>query len=330
MTKLGPDAAGLLPLLVCPVCRRGDLLGLDETLKDGDIHCSDCGNAYPVRGGIPILLPPEIDTAAVHDELDQAHKQRQAGFFDREVAETFEINRPHESPRAYEWLMAEKFRLGAERLPRLRGATVVDACCGSGMEAEFLARAGAKVIAIDISEGCAIRARKRAERYQLDYLVVVGDVERLPVRTRAADISYVHDGLHHLAEPVKGIRELGRVAAKAVSINEPGDALATKFAVRLGVALAEEGAGNRVARLRGGEVRRELELAGFQTSVRRYLMYYKHEPGSVMRLVSRPGLHQAYRVATRLANAALGRWGNKLQVTAVRPGQPAGGGGQAN
>ena len=51
---------------------------------------------------------------------------------------------------------------------------------------------------------------------------------------------------------------------------------------------------------------------------RRYLMYYQHEPGAIMRIASRPGAKQAYRAAVSLADAALGRWGNKLQVTARR------------
>ena len=99
------------------------------------------------------------------------------------------------------------------------------------------------------------------------------------------------------------------------------DALGTQVAVRLGISSNHEGAGNHVARLNAEGVSRELESAGFRVCVRRYLMYYKHEPGRVMRLLSRPGVHHVCRWAARLANVALGRWGNKLQVTAVRAGQ---------
>jgi hypothetical protein len=138
------------------------------------------------------------------------------------------------------------------------------------------------------------------------------------VRDRAADISYVHDGLHHLADPASGLRELARVARRAVTVNEPADALGTAIAVRLGAALATEEAGNPVARLRAGDAARELTAAGFDASARRYFMYYKHEPGAAMRLASRPGLHRAYRAAARASDSVFGRWGNKLQVTALR------------
>ncbi len=312
--------ADLLQLLTCPLCRDSDLVGLDERLTDGVLECDRCGASYPVRGGVPVLLPPGFDASHVHEELDCVcqGKRQQAAYFDRQVAEEFEISRPHGTPSAYQWLMAEKLRRSVEMLPSLRNPTVVDVCCGSGMDAEFLARRGARVLALDVSEGCAARALRRAERYGVDYLVAVGDAERLPIRTDSVDIGYVHDGLHHLADPAVGLRELARVARHAVSVNEPAAAVGTRLAVHLGVSSDREEAGNRVARLHPEDVRRELTSAGFEVSARRYLMYYKHEPGRLLRFASRPVVRQAYRSTMTLANATVGRWGNKLQVTAVR------------
>ena len=88
--------------------------------------------------------------------------------------------------------------------------------------------------------------------------------------------------------------------------------------VRLGISQAWEDAGNRVARLRPEDVSQELASEGFDVVAGRYLMYYRHHPGSIMRLASRPVARQLYRAAVSLADAVLGRWGNKLQVTAVR------------
>lgn len=311
----------LLRLLRCPACRAGTLAGLDEHLVDGVVYCTGCDAAYPVRNGIPILLPHGFDASHVHDEIDHAHghKRQQAAYFDRADAEEFEVSRPHDAPDAYRSLIESKFARSIRGLPSLRGATVLDACAGSGMDAEMLARQGAAVIAVDISEGCAMRARARAERYGLSYVVVVGDVEHLPLADAAVDIAYVHDGLHHLAEPASGVRELARVARGAVSINEPADALGTEIMVRLGVSQAVEDSGNRVARLRPDDVALILADSGFpEVEARRYLIYYRHEPGAIMRLASRPVAKQAYRAAVSLADAAVGRWGNKLQVTARR------------
>ncbi|HET6615787.1 MAG TPA: methyltransferase domain-containing protein, partial [Dehalococcoidia bacterium] len=307
----------LRALLACPEC-YGDLAGWRDDAASYALRCDGCGASYDVRDGIPVLLPPGFDAAHVHDELDHAHdhKHRQASYFDREVAEEFEIERPYGAPDAYRWTLEEKFRRGIAGLD-VDGATVVDACCGSGMDAEMLERAGARVLAIDISEGCARRARERARRHGLAYGVVVGDVERLPVKARGADVSFVHDGLHHLADPMTGVRELARVARRGVSINEPSEAFGTRIAVRLGLSIDYEGAGNRVARLRADEVAGELARDGFDATASRYLAYYRHEPGAFMRAASRPVARAAYRAAMGAANAGIGRWGNKLQVTAV-------------
>jgi hypothetical protein len=121
-----------------------------------------------------------------------------------------------------------------------------------------------------------------------------------------------------LPDPLVGVRELARVASRAVSLNEPADALATQVAVRLGLSMNYEGAGNRVARLRGSDVERELRSLGFTPLSSRYLAYYRHEPGRLMQAASTRAGGAAYRAGNRAANAVIGRWGNKLQVTALR------------
>jgi hypothetical protein len=119
-----------------------------------------------------------------------------------------------------------------------------------------------------------------------------------------------------------GVRELARVARRALSVNEPAAAVLTQAAVLLGLSSNHEEAGNAVRRLRPAAVRRELEAAGFQVSVDRYLMYYRHRPGALMRLLSRPLAFGAYRRLVATADLAAGRFGNKLCLVGSR--QPDG------
>ena len=44
------------------------------------------------------------------------------------------------------------------------------------------------------------------------YGLVVGDAENLPFRDDAFDYVFVHDGLHHLPDAYRGVREMLRVA----------------------------------------------------------------------------------------------------------------------
>ncbi len=297
------DDDELAEALACPRC-RGRL-----TWGETELRCSD-GHRYPVVDGIPVL----IDQGAQSD-----HSRRQAEWFDSEDTE-FEISRPHGTPRLYRWLMNEKFRHSVAGLePRLPGATVLTACGGSGMDAEFLARAGARVIASDISLGAARRTSERARRRRLAVRAVVADVERLPFGDRSVDLVYVHDGLHHLADPLSAIPEMARVAAGAVAISEPARATLTSLSVHLGISVRREESGNAVARIEPETLTRALDAEGLSViGADRYAMFYRHEPGPAMRALSAPVAFTAARAAIVAFNSVLGRIGNKLAVRAVR------------
>ncbi len=313
-------------LLVCPMCHSHLSWAPDEA------RCDGCGSAYPIVDRIPVLIADQA--AADHDELDHEHghghansgsqKERQAAYFDREMAAEFEITRPRGAAPLYEWLLREKFRRAVAPLrDGIAGRTALVVCGGSGMDAEFLHAFGAAVITSDISLGAAKRALERARRGGFSLLSIVADVERLPFEDAVLDLAYVHDGLHHLERPEIGIVEMARVA-QAVSITEPARAAGTQLAVKLGIALEKEESGNVVARLRPSDVSAQLARLGFRTLSRgRYLMYYSHEPGRLFGLLSRPGLFLLARTSWRTGNVVLGRFGNKMTVAARRADEVA-------
>ncbi|HVS84911.1 MAG TPA: glycosyltransferase [Gaiellaceae bacterium] len=295
----------LKSLLACPAC-RGALAWSGD-----DATCAACGASYPAAAGIPRLV---AETDAVKDA--------QAAWFDSEVDAEYEIERPRGTPRFHAWLLEEKFRRSVDAIRNeLPGASVAAVCAGSGLDAEFLARCGARVLAFDISPGAAMRTAERARRHGLTILPIVADTERLPLVDRSVDVAYVHDGLHHLERPLAGLAEMARVARRAVSVTEPARATATALSVRIGYSGSVEEAGNRVERLLPDEVSGVLTRDGFDVAAsRRYAMVYRHEAGAPMRLLSLPGAYTVARGGFRLANALLGRVGNKLAVQAVRPG----------
>jgi uncharacterized protein YbaR (Trm112 family) len=300
--------AELLQLLACPACRDAAPL----RREDGRLACDACGASYEVRDGIPIMLPP--------DSSDQ--KLRQAEFFDAasEAEPEFEVTRPHGTPVYHAWLLSQKFARSIDGIEGLlRGATALTVCGGSGMDAEFLTRRGARVIVSDISFGAALRVRDRARRFGVELTPIVADVERLPFADRAIDLVYVHDGLHHLERPEDGLGEMLRVAARAVSVTEPAQAAATALAVRAGIALEEEEAGNRVERLTVDGLEHAFAADGFDVvKGGRYAMYYSHEPGKPARWLSRSRVFGPARAAWMALDWAVGRFGNKLAVVGIR------------
>jgi len=296
--------ADLRSVLVCPVC-RGELRWAEDAAT-----CTACGSRYSVDDGIPVLLPPS--------ETD-AWKEQQASFFDH-ADDAYEISRPHGTGNLYTWLLGEKFRRSLSGLEATSpGTLVLTVCGGSGMDAEYLARAGFRVIASDISLEAARRTRERAERYVLPIAPVVADVEALPFRDGSIDLVYVHDGLHHLEAPLRGLREMLRTARSAVSVNEPARAQATLLATHVGLAEHYENAGNFIARIDPAEIEPVVQEAGFEiVKSERYAMLYRHEPGNVARLLSSPGLFGVARNGLRLLNTVAGEHGNKMTLQAVR------------
>jgi glycosyltransferase involved in cell wall biosynthesis/SAM-dependent methyltransferase/uncharacterized protein YbaR (Trm112 family) len=312
------------PALNCPVCRI-------VLLEHSDTYvCARCGRTYPIVDGIAVLLPDNTlaehdDLAHLHVGLDQVaggdvHKAAQAEHFDRAMAEEFEITRPHGTSRLYRFMLAEKFRraVGPIRL-NLVGASALSVCGGSGMDAEFLAREGAAVTNSDLSLGAAARANARSERYGMAMRSIVADVEHLPFADESVDLVAVHDGLHHLDDPYTGLSEMTRVARRWVIVTEPARASATRLAIRLGLALESEEAGNHVARMDLSEVAAFLGTRGYVVlRAERYAMYYPHFPGAVFSLLSRPIVFPIVRLGWRIANEMLGRFGNKMVVVAER------------
>ncbi len=252
--------------------------------------------------------------------LSQSTQQRH--FYDEECDAEFEITRPHDCGRIYEYLIETKFRtaIGLLGFP-LSGRSVLEICAGSGMMAEKFARAGATVTATDFSTAAIARAYERAQRYGFGVRLTRADAERLPFSDRSFDIVAVHDGLHHLEHPDSAIREMARVAREAVVIMDPARAALTRLAVRLKIAEDVEEAGNEVKRLAPREVATVLEECGFgAVGWRRTLMYYPHRPWRWLRIFDNTPMYFGFRVAFGVANLGLGRWGNKLSLAAHRIG----------
>jgi SAM-dependent methyltransferase/glycosyltransferase involved in cell wall biosynthesis len=309
---LDAAATDIRALLVCPTC-RGDL-----TWRRTRARCADCNLSYPVIDGIPVLVGATNLRDIHQDEID--HNVEQATHFDRPRSEEFETVRPRGTPRWHRFLLSRKLHFGmAPYRTALPNSTVLCVCGGSGMDAELVTRAGATVISADISIGAARRAAERARRFNLPIFPIVADAENLPFRDMSVDTVTVHDGLHHLADPLSGLDEMCRVAKTFVSISEPARAAVTSLAIRSGIALDREPAGNRVMRFGIAELVDGLGQNDFEVvSARRYAMFYRHEPGTPSVLLSLPFVYSLAKATWRVANWAFGSLGNKLVVVAMR------------
>jgi len=255
----------------------------------------------------------------------EKERRGQLEFYSERVDTEEEITRPRCYPRHVRDLLEFKVRSTCQLAEAMAeqpagNETVLVVCCGSGMEAEMLARAGKRVIGLDLSPDAVRRARERAARFGVRYELLVGDATNLPFPANSVDWVFVHDGLHHLPDPYDGVRQMLRVARKAVLIAEPNDGTLTRFAIWLGVASYCEDAGNYVYRLRPERLGQVFYEHGIETwRFERSWVYYHPWTFRIYRLLERQPLFWLMRAGLAVVDFLFGRWGNSLRVAAVKP-----------
>ena len=267
----------LLQWLICPTCRSGGLLlrarrtrsvrvtrghftpeegappgvdlaaGVEEEVVDGELTCAGCGAVWPIRGGVPRMLPAEVEEGP-----RSAHRWT-----------TFDGGQP-------EW--EENFLDLAQPLvpDDFLGRLVLDAGCGYGRHAFFAARYGAEVIALD-SSADAVEAARENTRAHSRVHVVQGDLHRPPIRDGAMDLTYSFGVLHHLDAPELAFEALSQTV-------RPGGRLALwVYGPRQGLTLH---IGNA---LRGATSGMDADqLHGLARNIARGLRLFSHTPYRVL------------------------------------------------
>ena len=245
-------------------------------------------------------------------------KRTQKVHFNQKGLSNFEITRPHGTGRLYEFFIGYKMRSMAQLVDvSFPGQSLLNVCSGSGMEAEYFAQLEAQVVALDISPIVLQGAKERARRFGFPLKTIAGDAECLPFKSESFDFVFVHDGLHHLPEPEKAIKEMARVARKGIFFTEPADAFITRIAVKFGLSADYEEAGNFVYRLHPRKLRDLFSEIGLSHArFKRYAMWYTHHPSWWFRLFENRIMLGIFKFFFYTGNALFGQFGNKLVAVA--------------
>jgi len=84
-----------------------------------------------------------------------------------------------------------------------------------------MAKAGARVTAVDISPANVAAARRQAESEQLNISFLVADAGRLPLPENCFDVVVSSHVIEHLPDPIRGLAELLRVTRDKALIALP-------------------------------------------------------------------------------------------------------------
>lgn len=199
---------------------------------------------------------------------------------------------------------------------KLAGKRMVSVCCGDGFEAEYFARLGAEIVALDISSEATKVTKRKLALHPSSSDVIVGDAEHLPFKSKSFDCGLVFDGLHHLCHPVIGIYELNRVTREVFMIREPHWSFVMKILVYLGLADRYEPSGNFVHRFHEvflSKLFRDLELNfQIQTYFCQNIVFFKKYVYPIFR---NKILFRLFVFVFLSFNKIFGRWGNALIAT---------------
>ncbi len=192
----------LVEMLACPECEtRLELVGAETDpasapeIVTGELVCTSCARRFPIRGGIPRLLPPKLSAVA----------EKTSAAFGWEWLHFGEIYKQYEA-QFLDWIHPIQPDFFRDKM-------VLDAGCGTGRHALYAGRYGAReVVALDLSE--AVETAYANVGKMPNVHVVQGDIYHPPlIRSEGGgpfDFVYSIGVLHHLPDPEAGFDSLVR------------------------------------------------------------------------------------------------------------------------
>lgn len=247
----------LSPLTACPATDGRDR---ETSVVQGILVCVYCERWYPIRNGLPELLPDylrrwekewewlmayqsKLISLGLKDVLEilwvherpggQVYEDQGVHYKKAEMAVT-ERNLPEEffGPAAvapfnpsnpnFSIDLLACFVTTASRLGCGMNGVVFDLGCGFAWTTEWLVRLGYQAIGADICRDYVLAGLPRMGN-NLPHLIV-GDVENLPLRDECVDAVLSFESFHHVPNRRRAMQELARImrAGTRIVLIEPG------------------------------------------------------------------------------------------------------------
>jgi len=184
-----------LEIFCCPRCRE------DLVIRDAFIQCSQCGQAYPLQGGIPMMFSPNEWPSSKQDVTETIR-----AFYEENPFPNYDEFDSVSSltDKARRGMFA---RLLDDQIPF--GARVLECGCGTGQLTNFLAVANRTVIGTDLCMNSlklakAFREKNglvRAHFFQMNLF-------RPCFRPQSFDLVISNGVLHHTSDPRQGFQSI--------------------------------------------------------------------------------------------------------------------------
>lgn len=263
----------LLDFLACPACRHAlrltlpveqpastamrtwDLRDKSVGVAEGLLLCDGCARWYPIRQGLPEILPDHLrdwnadrawlaahrvavpggealqledragsashanDEGAHYKRAEMAVTQRPLpeGFFGWALVAPFNASSP-----MFSFDLLARYMTTASRLGCGVNGVVFDLGVGTGWTTEWLVRLGYQAIGVDLCRDYVLAGMPRRGEYLGHY--IIADTENIPLRDAAVDAVLSFDAFHHVPNRPRAMSELSRIMrpGATMAITEPG------------------------------------------------------------------------------------------------------------
>ncbi len=184
-------------MLQCPDCGGNDIIAQDTPATG--FRCAACGTFMERRGPVVNALPKDLsrDTSANLGHYEEMANSGNSQLDRRSRTRNHQIK--------YETISGI-LGLGGDG-PRM---TVLEVGAGSGAHGAESARLGHRYVGLDLSPAALYRAA-RTNSVLAEASLIAGDATRIPLRDNLFDTVFCVATLHHLTEPLDGLREMIRV-----------------------------------------------------------------------------------------------------------------------
>ncbi len=180
----------LISSLACPSCKgtlEAKTLREDERgdIMEGSLSCRGCCEVFPIRGGVPRLLPKSMSPERSLTAERFGGEWKRYSRFLPQYREAFR-----------DWIAPLSWR-------NFEGKLVLDAGCGMGRFTWVASELGAReVIGFDLSPSVDVAYALTRENPRVH--IVQGDIFNPPFRDELFDFIFSIGVLHHLPDPKEG------------------------------------------------------------------------------------------------------------------------------
>lgn len=197
--------------------------GSNEVIN-GQLHCTNCGQCYPVDDGIPTMLAPQMPgyAAKMREAAGWVTMAQAQGWYEAtpavDLALPDVVTKLGWDPAASSnWVgAAYSFHDLLTRFVR-PGLRVLEIGAAKTWAGHYVTERGSTYIGCDIMADAQIglgRARFFQEQFKTEYEVVTADAEKLPFADEAFDLVFAIAALHHALDLPKMVGEMARVTKR--------------------------------------------------------------------------------------------------------------------